>query len=194
MKDTYEPTMHPLTLILAGLITSASIAGVASISAASRTVDDDFARAAASGALMEVKLGQLAEEKGATESVREFGHRMVADHGKAYDELRQAVQQRGLFLSTDISKDDQPVYDRLTKLQGTDFDVQYAKEMVKDHQIDLAAFEKEAESGIDEALREFANRTTPIIREHLSLAETLEQTSYLNQRPKRNVLAAGRVI
>jgi Domain of unknown function (DUF4142) len=66
--------------------------------------------------------------------------------------------------------------------------------MVKDHQIDLAAFEKEAESGTDEALREFANRTTPIIREHLSLAETLEQTSYLNQRPKRNVLAAERVI
>jgi putative membrane protein len=47
--------------------------------------DTTFVRKAAEGGMAEVKLGQLAKEKGSNKAVKEFGDRMVKDHSKAND-------------------------------------------------------------------------------------------------------------
>lgn len=40
-----------------------------------------------------MKLGQLAEQNGESETVKDFGKRMVEDHSKANDELKSAASQ-----------------------------------------------------------------------------------------------------
>jgi putative membrane protein len=52
-------------------------------SATARLTDKEFARKAAEGGLAQVKVGQLAEEKGQSQTVKDFGKRMVDDHSKA---------------------------------------------------------------------------------------------------------------
>ena len=52
-------------------------------SATARPTDKEFARKAAEGGLAQVKVGQLAEEKGQSQTVKDFGKRMVDDHSKA---------------------------------------------------------------------------------------------------------------
>ena len=53
--------------------------------------DEQFAKKAAQGGMAEVKMGELAQEKGTNEAVKKFGQRMTQDHTKAGDGLRQAA-------------------------------------------------------------------------------------------------------
>jgi putative membrane protein len=139
-------------------------------------VDAHFAKEAAQGGMAEVKLGQLAEEKGSNDSVKSFGKRMVGDHSKADDKLKEVASRESITLPTDISAKDQATYDRLSKLNGAAFDRAYARDMVKDHETDVAAFQKEANAGKNDSLKSFASETLPTLQDHLKQAKEMMKT------------------
>src|SRR4051794_17400524 len=66
--------------------------------------DKKFFNEAASGGMMEVQLGQLARDKGQTQDVKDFGSRMVTDHTKANDELKQLAQQKNWPMPTKLER------------------------------------------------------------------------------------------
>jgi putative membrane protein len=136
--------------------------------------DKDFLREAAQGSATEVALGRMAQEKGSSDAVKEFGKRMVDDHSKAAEELRQVAQMAKLDVRSDMPKKAKKAQDKLSKLSGGDFDRAYAKMMVSDHKEDIKAFEREAHSGAVPAVKDFAAKTLPTLQEHLKLAEQLE--------------------
>jgi len=138
--------------------------------------DTHFAKEAAQGGMAEVKLGQLAQDKGSSDSVKSFGKRMVDDHSKAGDKLKEVAARESITLPTDISPKDQATYDRLSKLNGAAFDRAYARDMVKDHETDVAAFQKEANAGKDDALKSFASETLPTLEDHLKQAKEMMKT------------------
>jgi putative membrane protein len=138
--------------------------------------DSSFATKAAAGGMAEVKMGQLAADKSADDAVKAFGQRMVTDHSRAGDKLRDVAAKEGVSLPTDISKADQRQYERLSKLSGKDFDQAYAQAMVKDHVEDVAEFKKEAASGADVSLKQFAADTLPTLQDHLKQAKEMART------------------
>jgi putative membrane protein len=139
--------------------------------------DAKFMREAAAGSMAEVELGKLAEQKAASDSVKDFGKRMAADHGKAADELRQLAQQKGVTLPTDLDRGHRRAVDRLGKLSGADFDREYMKEMVKDHDKDVKAFQKEADSGKDSDVKAWAAKTLPTLKEHQAQAKQVHAST-----------------
>lgn len=64
----------------------------------------------------------------------------------------------------------QKTMDKLSKLSGADFDKAYMNEMLKDHEKDVALFEKEANSGKDADVKSWATSTLPTLRDHLQMA------------------------
>ena|ERR1700693_1351136 len=138
--------------------------------------DAHFAKEAAQGGMAEVKLGQLAEEKGSNDTVKSFGKRMVEDHSKAGGKLKEVASRESITLPTDISAKDQATCDRLAKLNGTAFDRAYARDMVKDHETDVAAFQREANGGKDDSLKSFASETLPTLQDHLKQAKEMMKT------------------
>ncbi len=138
--------------------------------------DTQFAFKAAAGGMSEVKLGTLASQKGTDPSVKEFGQRMVADHSKAGNELKSIAIQSKITLPSDVSKSDAETYAKLSKLSGAEFDKAYANDMVKDHEQDVAEFQKEAMDGKDPALKEFATKTLPTLESHLKQAREMQRT------------------
>ena len=136
--------------------------------------DEAFVRNAAEGNMAEVKLGQLAEEKGSSETVKNFGKKMVQDHGKANEELERIAKQEGINLPTDVSRKDAATYDSLSKLSGPAFDKAYARDMVRDHEHDVAEFRQEANSGKKDAVKTFASQTLPTLEDHLKHAKQME--------------------
>jgi putative membrane protein len=138
--------------------------------------DAHFAKEAAQGGMAEVKLGQLAQEKGSSDTVKSFGKRMVDDHSKAGDKLKEVASRENITLPTDLSAKDQATYDGLSKLNGAAFDRAYARDMVKDHETDVAAFQKEASSGKDDSLKGFASETLPTLQDHLKQAKEMMKT------------------
>jgi putative membrane protein len=139
------------------------------------SADENFAKKAAAGGMAEVKLGQLAEEKGSSPAVKNFGRRMVQDHSKADNELKEVTSKENVPLPNEMDKADQATYDRLSKLSGDAFDRAYARDMVKDHSKDVSDFEKEAKDGKNESIRNFAGQTLPTLQSHLDSARQMEQ-------------------
>ncbi len=138
------------------------------------TADTTFARKAAQGGMAEVKMGQLAEEKGASQDVKNFGKRMVDDHSAANETLKDVASRENITLPTTLNRTDQMTYDHLSKLSGDAFDRAYAKDMVQDHQQDIAAFKTESRDGQNSAVKGFATDTLPTLQEHLKLAREME--------------------
>jgi putative membrane protein len=148
------------------------------------SADETFAKKAAEGGMAEVRLGQLAEERGSNPAVKNFGRRMVQDHSKAGNELKSTASKANVELPTEMDKSDQATYDRLSKLSGEAFDRAYARDMVKDHSRDVSQFQKEAKNGRDENIKNFAAQTLPTLQSHLDQARQMEQA--VNQTSSSN--------
>jgi putative membrane protein len=137
--------------------------------------DQPFAQEAASGGMAEVKLGQLAQANGSSDTVKQFGKRMTIDHSKAGDELKDAASRDNITVSPRINKTDQATYDRLSKLSGAEFDKAYADQMVQDHKKDIASFRKESQTGLNPDVKQFASQTLPTLEDHLKMAEAMQK-------------------
>ena len=121
--------------------------------------------------MAEVELGQLAKDKATDPNIKTFGDRMVTDHKKANDELKQIVARKGATLPTKLTHHDNRMMDRLQKATGADFDKEYASAMLKDHRTDVKEFEKAAQSADDPDIKAFAQKILPTLQEHLKMAE-----------------------
>jgi len=129
-----------------------------------------FASAAASGGLMEVSLGQLAQQKANSRRVKDFGAMMVSDHSKLNTDLANIAGAKNFALPVSITTRQQHFTDELMKKEGKEFDRSYMKIMVEDHKEDIRAFEKAAANAGDTTIKAFASRTLPVLRLHLDSA------------------------
>jgi putative membrane protein len=173
--------IYLLALISVALLFGGSVAlarhEAASKKATNDTMSDSaFARAADEANLTEVKLGQLAEEKGTTQTIKDFGKRMVTDHSRAEDALRTAAAKDKVSLPGSLDANDQALYNSLSKLSGNAFDRAYQHDMITNHENDIAAFRHEANDGKDAAIKTFASETLPTLETHLHLAKEMSQS------------------
>jgi len=132
--------------------------------------DKDFMNEAAQGGMAEVKLGELAKTKAENAAVKSFGERMVTDHTKVNDQLKTLATKKSVTLPTDLASEDQKLYDDLSKKSGAEFDKAYMDAMVKDHDKDVAAFEKVEKSTKDKDLKSFIKKTLPTLKTHDKMA------------------------
>jgi putative membrane protein len=133
--------------------------------------DKAFIMKAAQGGMAEVALGNLAAQQGASADVKSFGNRMVNDHGKANDELRTLAGNKGLALPADTDAEHKAKQDELSKTSGKDFDKAYIDDMVKDHEKDVAEFQKESTAAQDPDLKAWVSKTLPTLQDHLKQAK-----------------------
>jgi putative membrane protein len=135
--------------------------------------DKMFLRKAAEGGIAEVKLGQLAAQKGSSEDVKAFGQKMVEDHTKLNNEMAQVADSMGVMLPKSMNKEDQAEYDKLNALSGNDFDMEYLSFMVKDHHKDLHEFRMEAASPTDPTLHDAVVKAQNVIHDHTVMVDKL---------------------
>jgi putative membrane protein len=162
----------------AGSDQSASTSAHSTLSAS----DQKFMKEAAQGGEAEVQLGQLAEQKAESPDVKAFGQRMVDDHTKANDQLKQVASEKGVTLPSQPDAKDKAEKARLEKMSGAQFDKAYMNYMVADHKKDVADFKKEAAHANDPEVKNFAQTTLPTLESHLQQAESIA--------PKQNAAAA----
>ena len=158
-----------LVAIAAGCALVAT-AGYAQAPAAGQAADKNFIMKAGMGGQAEVELGTLAQQRAADPKVKALGERMETDHKKANAELQTIATQKGITIPGGLSKEDQALKARLEKLQGANFDQAYTTAMVNDHTKDIKEFEMASKSA-DPAIKDFATKTLPTLREHLKMAQ-----------------------
>jgi putative membrane protein len=134
-------------------------AGTAKAGSKLSAADKTFMMSAAKGGMLEVEWGKLAAQNAQNSDVKKFGNRMVTDHSKANSELMALAKEEGVSL---------PAAKAPGKWKS---DKDYMDAMVKDHQADLAEFQKEAQSGTDPDVKAFAAKGSKMVSAHLKLAQ-----------------------
>lgn len=124
--------------------------------------------------MTEVQLGQLAADKGTSQDVKDFGSKMVADHGKATDELKSIASTKGIVIPDKLDAKHQAMVDKMSKMSGAEFDKGYVTGMVKGHKETDALFTKEAKSGQDADIKAFAAKTDETVKMHLSMIQDIQ--------------------
>ena len=157
--------------------------------------DQSFVREAALDGKAEVELGKMAEQKAQSRSVKDFGHRMVEDHGKANDQLAAIAKKDALTLPSASDQEYKSTADQLGKQTGAAFDRMYVHDTVGAHRTTAQLFEKESRSGENPDLKQFAQQTLPVIQHHLQMAQALEadlnRHTPLSANPRRPVGSTG---
>jgi putative membrane protein len=140
--------------------------------------DIEFVLDAAKGGLAEVELGKLAAERAQSDEVKKFAQRMVDDHTKANEQLKQIAERKSIKLPTEVDSKDKALMQHLEKLNGPAFDRSYLNAMVNDHVKDVNEFKREANTGRDPQVKSFAESALPTLEEHLQQAkQTRTQTT-----------------
>ena len=130
-----------------------------------------FLKEGMQGDMAEVKMGELAQQKGQSDGVKTFGETLAKDHGDHLKKLEAASSEMGASAPDAVSAKQKADYDKLSKLSGDKFDREFAKHMVMDHKKDVADFQKEAKNGGDDQIKNFAQQTLPTLQEHLKMAQ-----------------------
>jgi putative membrane protein len=167
--------MHRPTMIacsLAAVMAIGVTAGHArTMNSKPNKADESFLKEAIQGDLAEVNMGKLAQEKGQSQEVKQFGQMLEQDHSQHLQKAKETAQQMGLTAPTEPSPKQKKMYDQTSKLSGAQFDKHFAQEMVSDHKEDIKKYQKEAKS--KGPLADFAEQTVPTLEKHLQTAESL---------------------
>lgn len=137
------------------------------LSAFAANPDASFYKHAAEGGLAEVQAGQLAQNKGNSQQVKDFGAMMVKDHSAANDKLQQLASSKSITLPSSPSVAQMAAKTKLDLLSGETFDKSYVKGQIRAHRDTIALFRKEMNSGQDPDAKAFATATLPTVRSHL---------------------------
>jgi putative membrane protein len=130
---------------------------------------------AAEGGMAEVTLGGAAAQRATSGDVKNFGNQMVTDHGKANDQLKTWATNKGIALPAELNDEHKKTSDELAKKTGSAFDKAYMDDMVKDHEKDVAEFQKAQTSVKDPDLKQWIDSTLPVIQGHLQMAKDIRK-------------------
>jgi putative membrane protein len=149
----------------------------ASASLGGPDADKAFVKKALGGSMAEVEMGKLALQKSNNEQVKQFGQKMVDDHGKMIDQMKPAAEAMGVKVPDQPPAGEMKKMEKMKALSGDAFDQAYIKDMVADHKKDDKEFKQEAQYTKNPQLKELVTQADQTIEEHLHMAQQLAQSS-----------------
>lgn len=156
-------------------VTVLTLSALQAQSAGSTAANRTFLKDAIQGDLAEIRIGELAQQKGTNEEVKKFGEKLATDHGANLETAKSVAQSIGMEPPTAPGASENATYDRLSKLSGAQFDRQFAERMVRAHKKDIREFRHESKkSG---AVADYARQTLPTLEQHLHIAESLNRST-----------------
>ena len=137
--------------------------------------DHKYFTETAEGLMAEIQLGKMAEKQAWDDRVKQFGKRMVEDHGKDLQELKQLANQKNVTLPDSPSHGQKKEADKIRQLSGKAFDREYVKYEAKDHKKDVKDQGKEMKGTNDPDLKKFATATHETVVAHRKTVDDLQE-------------------
>jgi putative membrane protein len=148
-------------------------AAAASADAALPTDAQGFVDMASASDMYEVEAGKLAQSMGTAQAVKAFGKMMETDHTKSTADLKAAAAKAAdVTVDPRLTPQQQADLDTL-KNAGADFDSLYKTHQLAAHQQALSLLQNYASAGDQQALKDFASKTVPVVQTHLDHAQML---------------------
>jgi putative membrane protein len=135
--------------------------------------DRVFVIRATLGGAAEIELAQLSEQKTRNDAVREFARHMIRDHSRADETLGKLAEADGIPVPEEIDAKQRGIREGLSRLSGPEFDIEYMRVQVQNHQRMAQLMEYVIGSGEDAQVQGFAAATLPTVFTHLAMARDL---------------------
>ena len=138
---------------------------------------DTFIEHAIQGDNAEIQLGRLAQQKGQSREVRDFGRQLANDHQQARTEALDVARSMRLRQpNQELMPEAQREYDRLQRLSGEEFDREFLRIMIQDHRQDVQNFQDEA-SARNGRVSRLAQNQLPTLQHHLDMAQSIRPSN-----------------
>jgi putative membrane protein len=142
---------------------------------AGATTDDGFVTNAAIGGMYEVQAGQIAAERSGNARIKALGLKMVADNGKAGDELKPIAAAQNLTVPTALDQRHQGLIDNLRGATNEDFDRVYLQQQEAAHNETAMLLGDYGRMGGNAALKGWAAKTLPVVQMHQHMIDELDE-------------------
>lgn len=122
--------------------------------------------------ITEINASKLAEQKSSNDQVKSFAKKMVDDHTKALDDLKQIAMNKGVTLPTEPDKHQQAMENKLSALSGEKFDSQYVEQSgSRAHKDTHRLLQRVSSRASDADLKAYASKIMPTVESHQQLAK-----------------------
>ncbi|GAB3219313.1 DUF4142 domain-containing protein [Micromonospora halotolerans] len=159
-------------LVLVGLAPAAAAQAAAQPSAQ----DTQYLQAVHQVNLFEITAGNLAQQKGQNQQVKDLGKMFVTDHTQLDQTVQSTAQQLNVQLPADPTADQQKVLDRLNNLSGAEFDKAWVTAQLAGHVQAIQATQTEISQGSEQSVIQLAQDALPILQAHYDELVALAQT------------------
>lgn len=153
---------------------AAGAGGMGGTAGASRLSQSDerMVRQIAEANLAEISAGKLAEDKAQSDEVKSFAKKMVDDHTKALDDLKQLAQAKGVTLPTEPDKQHMAMEKKLQALSGEKFDKQYLQQAGdRAHKETHRLLQRASSRAEDSDLKNYAGKVIATVEGHQQMAK-----------------------
>jgi len=133
----------------------------------------NFVKTAIQHNFAEIDAGKLAQEKGNSPAVKEYGAMLVKDHSEANGKAETVARQMNVEPPTSADVTHKASYLKLKVLSGDTFDRTFMNDMVKDHEADVKKFQQQATK--NDAAGNMAKEILPKLQTHLAEAKKVQQ-------------------
>lgn len=134
--------------------------------------DEKMVKQVAESHLAEISAGKLAQEKASSDEVKSFAKKLVDDHTKGLDDLKQLAQSKGVTLPTEPSRQQMAQEKKLQSLSGEKFDRQYLQQAGDHaHKQTHQLLQRVASRAEDSDLKNYASKTLGTIETHQQMAK-----------------------
>lgn len=141
---------------------------------ASKDATTRFLKEAAADNALEVAMAEVAVRKAQNEQVKTFAQQLQQDHQAANQQLEPIARKHGVTVNEPLPRHEQRELTRLEKQSaGAKFDQKYVTEMLREHQKDVAKFEKAASEVQDPEVKQYIDTMLPKLRQHFQHAVTV---------------------
>lgn len=170
MISNFRPVVLHVALAL-----SAATFGASAIAQGAGAKDADFLKQAAQNGAAEVEAGRVAQRQAQNRDVKTFATQMVDDHTKANQELTALARRKGIDVPAEASLLQKGQLKLLGTKNGADFDRGYIEQMgIKAHRETVELFANGMRDAQDPEVKSFATKTLPKLKDHLAMAERLQ--------------------
>lgn len=134
---------------------------------------ENFVVRAAIANLAEISASELALEKSADASIRDFAKRLITDHRQAQAKLRAVGAEGKVALPGTVDEEHRKQQQKLSELVGAEFDRTYLEQMYAGHEQALQLFQDATHADLPASHQRYAAQTSAIVHSHLTALEEL---------------------
>lgn len=134
--------------------------------------DERMVKQIAESHLAEINVGKIAQDKASSEEVKSFAKKMVDDHTKALDELKQMVQAKEVTLPTEPNRQQMAQQKKIEGMSGAKFDREYMQQAGdRAHKETHRLLQRAASRAEDSDLKNYASKAIGTVESHQQMAK-----------------------